>query len=209
VGCCIICAGQHCWVVGVSVSMKRRRKYLDPTSALCKPRTLSHAQWHKMQTLKARAAAAATGSIGGGGGGGGSAVGGGSGGSAVVAGAASSAEKQPAEPDQSWAARLATTLGISTSPSSTRSGSSGGGKEQKLPAVVVVNALGQILQSAPQQSGLGGQQFVESAKMVKALQQIRQMDNVGLGFGVWGFGVGCVVQDRREEFAAEPQAAVE
>ncbi|KAI8464184.1 MAG: peptidase family S49-domain-containing protein [Monoraphidium minutum] len=61
-------------------------------------------------------------------------------------------------------------------------GKKGGAKgpaPKELPAVVVVNALGQILQSAPGQPGLGGQdKYVESHKVVRALQQLRRLDHV-------------------------------
>jgi hypothetical protein len=58
------------------------------------------------------------------------------------------------------------------------------------PSVVVVSALGAIVQSAPQGGPASGERFVESVKLTRALQQIRKMDHVSL---VWcrallGFG---------------------
>jgi hypothetical protein len=70
-----------------------------------------------------------------------------------------------------------------------RGGRRAKGRTEK-PAVVVVNALGSIVQSAPGGGPVGGgERFVESVKLVKALAQLRQMDHVGGGAfgGGWGF----------------------
>ena len=133
-----------------SMPDEARRSPLTGGPAVPVPRYLASLQWQRLQTFKQRAAAAATGS---------------------GSGASSS--------------------GASSGASSSSSGSSGGGggpfgllarargkapREDDIPAVVVVSALGQIVQAAPPQAGGagGGDRFVESTKLVKALRHLRE-----------------------------------
>jgi hypothetical protein len=166
-----------------------RKNPLTGGPAVPAGRYLASLRWQKMQSLRERAGAAASGSIIGGG------SSGGGGGTAVappraVQGAVESSggEGRGTTDRESLAARLARTIGLSAA-----GGSSGGGKAAagaaKQPAIVVVNALGQIMQVAPTQSGVSGEKYVESSKLVRALQQIRQMENVS---GWAGWVRGCV-----------------